>query len=188
MTVSRLWDFDGDKTGEVPGGFEVASGAWSVVEGKESGGKGNVVMQTHAGGGGEFNVLLSTKMQAKDVDLTVRMKAHQGKIDQGGGLVWRARDVKNYYVARYNPLEDNYRLYFVQNGRRAMIASADVHIDKKAWHTLRVTMKGAEITCYLDGKKELSARDMTFPQGGKVGLWTKADAVSWFDDLSLTGQ
>lgn len=188
LEAKRLWDFDHDQPGATPKTLDAASGTWSVVEGKDAGRDGLLVMQKRKGVEGQFNVLLSSRMQVQDVDLRVKMRRHAGKIDQGGGLVWRAKDVKNYYVARYNPLEDNYRLYFVQNGRRAMIASADVKVDKAAWHTLRVTMHGARITCYLDGTAQLKVRDRTFRGAGKVGLWTKADAVTWFDNLEVTGK
>ena len=124
---------------------------------------------------------------AKDVDLTVKVKAVEGVRDQGGGLVWRARDAKNYYLARYNPLEDNYRLYKVVGGKRTLIKNADItHTD--GWHTLRVTMTGDRIACYYDGKKYLEAKDATFPGAGKIGLWSKADAQSQFDDLTLVGR
>src|SRR6266567_2465356 len=78
---------------------------------------------------------------AKDVDVSVKMKAVAGETDQGGGLVWRARDAKNYYLARYNPLEDNYRLYKVVDGKRTLIQNADI-THSGGWHTLRVTMSG----------------------------------------------
>ena len=131
-----------------------------------------------------FNVTLISDTNAKDLDLTVRMKAIAGEHDQGGGLVWRAKDAKNYYLARYNPLEDNYRLYHVVEGKRTLIQNVDIpHSD--GWHTLRVTMTGDQIACYYDGKKYNEAKDSTFPAAGKIGLWSKADAQSQFDDLTL---
>jgi hypothetical protein len=115
------------------------------------------------------------------------MKAVAGEVDQGGGLVWRAKDAKNYYLARYNHLEDNYRLYKVVDGKRTLIQNADItHSD--GWHTLRVRMTGDQITCEYDGKTYLEAKDDTFPGPGKIGLWSKADAQSQFDDLSLKGR
>jgi hypothetical protein len=112
------------------------------------------------------------------------MKAVAGETDQGGGLVWRARDAKNYYLARYNPLEDNYRLYHVAGGKRTLIKNVDI-THSEGWHTLRVTMTGDQIACYYDGKRYLEAKDATFPGAGKIGLWSKADAQSQFDDLTL---
>jgi len=100
-----------------------------------------------------FNITLNGDTNAKDVDLSVRMKAVAGETDQGGGLISGAPGTrKNYYLVRYNPLEDNYRLYKVVDGKRILILNADItHSD--GWHTLRVTMTGDQITCYYDGKK-----------------------------------
>jgi hypothetical protein len=121
----------------------------------------------------------------QDVDLSVRIKAVAGELDQGGGVVWRARDKNNYYIARYNPLEDNFRVYKVEAGKRTQFASAKVPGDKK-WHTLRVTMAGPRVHCYLDGARYLDAEDSTFPAAGRIGLWSKADAQSYFDDVSVS--
>jgi hypothetical protein len=115
------------------------------------------------------------------------MKAIAGKEDQGGGLVWRAKDAKNYYVARYNPLEDNYRLYKVEKGKRTQLKSANIK-PREGWHTLRVSMKGNVIECYYDGQKFLEAEDGTFSDSGKIGLWTKSDAQTHFDGLTVKGQ
>jgi len=115
------------------------------------------------------------------------MKAVAGEIDQGGGIVWRAKDAKNYYLARYNPLEDNYRLYKVIDGKRTMFLNADIaHSD--GWHALRITMSGDQIVCYYDGKKYMEHKDDTLKEAGKIGLWSKADAQSQFDDLTLIGK
>ena len=125
--------------------------------------QGKALAQSAKNPNSVFNVTLISETNAKDVDLTVRMKAIAGEYDQGGGLVWRAKDAKNYYLARYNPLEDNYRLYHVVGGKRTMIQNMDIaHSD--GWHTLRVTMTGHQITCYYDGKKYLEAKDSTSPK------------------------
>jgi hypothetical protein len=110
----------------------------------------------------------------------------RGKTDQGGGLVWRYVDADNYYIARMNPLESNYRLYKVVNGKRTqLVTKEDLKVPVGQWHVLAVTMKGDQIECSLDGKKYLEAKDSTFPMAGKVGLWTKADAQTNFDDFSV---
>jgi hypothetical protein len=176
----RTWTFDDDETGAIAKGFTNEVGEWKV----ESSDSGKALAQLAKNPNSVFNVTLISDTNAKDVDLTVRMKANAGEHDQGGGLVWRAKDAKNYYLARYNPLEDNYRLYHVVNGKRTLIQNVDItHSD--GWHTLRVTMTGDQITCYYDGKKYLEARDSTLPDAGKIGLWSKADAQSHFDDLTL---
>lgn len=173
-------NFEGDKVGELPAGFTSEVGAWSVQI--DAGNK--VVAQQAKSDDRVFNVLLLTAPTARDLDLSVRMKAVAGKLDQGGGLVWRARDKNNYYVVRLNPLEDNFRLYKVEKGKRTMLKTADIKAST-GWHTLRVTMKGSHIECYYDGKKYLEADDTTFAEAGRIGLWSKADAQSYFDDLTM---
>jgi hypothetical protein len=102
-------------------------------------------------------------------------------------LVWRAMDSNNYYAAWYNPLEDNYRVYRVEQGRRIQLQNADIK-HSEGWHTLRVRMEGDHIQCYYDGGKYLDVKDSTFQAAGKIGLWTKADAQSHFDDLTMSGE
>ena len=174
------WTFDDDTPGQIAKGFTNEVGKWVVA----SSDRGNALAQTAKSGDAEFNVALATSTNAKDVDISVRLKAVAGDNDQGGGLVWRARDAKNYYIARYNHLEDNYRVYKVVDGKRSMFQSANIK-HNNAWHTLRVSMKGDHIECYYDGKKYLDVHDSTFTGAGKIGLWSKADAQSQFDDLTL---
>jgi hypothetical protein len=121
------------------------------------------------------------------LEVSVKMKALAGKEDQGGGLVWRVKDANNYYVVRHNPLEDNYRLYKVEQGKRSELQRADVK-SNGGWHTLRVTMEGDRIQCFYDGQKYLEVKDSTFPGPGEIGLWTKAEARSHFDDLKVIGK
>lgn len=173
--------FKGD-IGALPKDFSALSGAWQIV--KAEGGK-TVMQQTGEAGDAEFNVAVyDGGAFYGDVDLSVRVRSLSGREDQGGGLIWRYRDKDNYYIARFNPLEDNYRVYKVINGHRKMLKSAALHAPD-GWHSLRVTMKGDNIACYFDGKAYLQASDNSFPQAGKIGLWTKADAKTQFDDLTL---
>jgi hypothetical protein len=178
--VKRTWSFDDEATGRIAKGFTNEVGQWSVVASDS----GKALAQSAKNPNAVFNITLISDTNAKDVDLSVRMKAVAGETDQGGGLVWRAKDAKNYYLARYNPLEDNYRLYRVVGGKRTLIQNVDI-THSEGWHTLRVTMTGDQITCFYDGKKTLEAKDSTFPEAGKIGLWSKADAQSQFDDLTL---
>jgi hypothetical protein len=181
--AKRTWTFDDDATGRIAKGFTNEAGEWKVVASDS----GKALAQLASSPNSAFNVTLIEGTAAKDVDLTVKVKAVEGKNDQGGGLVWRAKDAKNYYIARFNHLEDNYRVYKVVDGKRSQpFQNADIkHHD--GWTTLRVTMKGDHIECYLDGKKYLDVHDSTFPGAGKIGLWSKADARSQFDGLTLEG-
>jgi len=182
-----VFNFDADKAGEAPKGWQAAVGTWKVAADETAPSKPNVLAQSAAGPNAQFNVALATDTSLKDLDLAVKMKAVSGEIDQGGGPVWRARDAKNYYVCRWNPLEDNFRLYKVVEGKRTQLANADLKAEP-GWRTIRVTMKGEQIECYLDGKKVVEAKDDTFKDAGKVGLWTKADAATHFDDLTVSGK
>ena len=183
----KIWNFDSDSTAVIAKGFTNDFGAWQVIADPLAPSKPNVLAQMAKSSSPEFNVTLITGTNYKDIDLTVRMKAVAGRIDQGGGLVWRAKDGKNYYIARYNPLEDNFRVYKVVDGKRTEFQSATIkHTD--GWHTLRVTMAADHIECHYDGKKYLDVKDSTFTNGGRIGLWTKADAQTHFDDLTVNGK
>ena len=95
-------------------------------------------------------------------------------------------DANNYYIARWNPLEDNFRVYKVEKGKRTQLDTADVKLPADRWHTLKIRQIGEVIECFLDGTPYLNAEDDTFPDAGKIGLWSKSDAVSHFDDVRVT--
>lgn len=183
----RSWNFDAEKTGAIASGFTIEVGDWTVVTDESAPSKPNVLAQSAKNERPVFNVTLASGTSYRNVDITVKLKSIAGEIDQGGGVVWRARDAKNYYFARYNPLEDNYRVYKVEEGRRTQLGTSDVK-RSEAWHTLTVTMTGERIECYYDGKKYLDVSDSTFKDAGKIGLWTKADAQTHFDDLTVSGR
>jgi hypothetical protein len=133
-------------------------------------------------------VALAAAAKLKDVDITLSLKPVKGIGDQGGGPIWRAVDAKNYYVARWNPLEENYRFYKVIDGKRVQLATADVKGKPAGWHTMRITMQGDTVTCWLDGGQVLTAKDTTLAAAGMFGLWTKGDAATNFDALVVTGK
>lgn len=182
--AKKTWTFEDDAPGAAPKGFSPAVGEWTVVT--TDGGK--VLAQSAKNANSMFNVVLVDHTQAKDVDISVKVRALAGELDQGGGLVWRAKDAKNYYVVRFNHREDNFRVYKVVGGVRSQpFQNADVkHHD--GWTVVRVTMKGDHIQCYIDGNKYLDVYDATFQDAGKIGVWSKSDARSQFDDLTLSGE
>ena len=173
--------FDDEKSGEVARGFTSEVGRWVVVDLPEG---GKAFAQTAKSPGAVFNVALRTGSRARNVEMSVRLRAVAGKEDQGGGVIWRAKDAKNYYIARFNPLEDNFRVYKVVDGKRTQFQNADVKLPG-GWHTLKVRMIDDHITCDLDGKTLLDVKDATFADAGMVGLWSKADAQTQFDDLTV---
>ncbi len=180
--TARVWHFEAGPA--LPKDLAPASGAWAVAKGEGAPSAPWVLAQTATNPEAAFNVALIGGATYRDLDVSVHLRARHGKVDQGGGLVWRAKDGRNYYIARYNPLEDNLRVYTVTDGRRRQLASAEVRLDRAAWHVLRVQMSGDHITCALDGRALLSLHDPTFAEPGRIGLWTKADAQTWFDDLT----
>lgn len=180
------WTFEDSEVGKAPSGWSTPVGTWQVETVANAPSGSRVLAQVAASASPVFNVALIDESEHADVDIRVRLRARKGRIDQGGGVVWRATDASNYYIARYNPLEDNYRVYFVKDGRRRQLASADVKLDHKAWHLLRVKMVGDHIECFLNDDKHLDVRDGTFTSSGKIGLWTKADAETEFDDVSFS--
>lgn len=171
------------KTGQGPGSV------WKVVEDATAPGGPKVLAQTSAEGPNPlFNLCVADAPSLKDLDLSVAYKAMAGKIDQGGGPMWRYQDANNYYIVRMNPLEDNLRLYKVVGGKRVQLGSVDAKAPAGEWHTIRVVQKGDHIGCYLNGKLLLEKDDSTFQQPGKIGLWTKADAQTRFSEIKVSGR
>ena len=186
--AKNTWTFDNDKPGQIASDFSNELGDWKVVADVSAPSKPNVLSQMAKSSASMFNLALLRDLRFKDMDVSVKMKAMAGKSDQGGGLVWRAKDAANYYVVRYNPLEDNFRLYRVVNGTRSAPLQDITIKHADGWHELRVIMSGDRIECYYDGKKYMDVRDTTFKEAGKIGLWTKADAQTQFDDLTVSGK
>ena len=186
------WSFEDATTGKLPHGWSAhrtgfgAGNVWKVAEDPRANSGRHVLAQTSSDGPRPlFNVCVCDESNFKDLDLSLVVKAVQGEIDRGGGPVWRFRDANNYYVCRWNPLEDNFRLYRVVGGKRTQLATVDLKVAADQWHIIRVVHSGSHIRCYLDGKLHLDVKDETFVQAGKVGLWSKADAVTYFDDMTV---
>jgi hypothetical protein len=180
--------------GKLPAGWRVAKtgpgegSIWEVTADATAPSKAGVVLtQTAAGPKPLYNLCVADTPAPKDLELTVSFKALSGEIDQGGGLIWRYKDADNYYIARMNPLEDNFRVYTVVAGKRTQLATQEgLNVPAGEWHTITIRHVGKHITCSLDGVKHLDVTDGTFPGAGKVGLWTKADAKTSFDGLRVS--
>ncbi len=191
-----LFKFAKGDLGKVPAGWKAdktgkgEGSVWKVVEDDTAPSKsGFALAQTAEGPSSLFNVCVADDTKYKDVELSVAFKAIAGKKDQGGGFVWRYQDNNNYYICRMNPLEDNYRVYKVVDGKRsAEFQDETVKVPLNEWHTLKVKMEGNHIECFLDGKKYLDVKDDSIKDAGKVGLWTKADAQTRFDDFKVSGK
>ena len=187
-----IFNFEKDAVGQPPAGFtsyvsgEGPAGKWLVQEMAAAPSGKQVVVQTEANDtDNRFPVLMAEGPEFADVDVSVKGKAISGQVDQAIGLVFRFGDPQSYYVVRANALENNFRLYKMVNGHRKQFAGADVKVTPNQWHTLRVVARGDHIICYFDGQKLIDARDAIYAKG-KVGLWTKADSVTAFADLTVS--
>jgi hypothetical protein len=155
---------------------------WAVVPDPSAPSKPNVLRQS---GSGTFPWCVLPKTAVENGFVEVRLKAISGKEDQAGGVVWRWKDGNNYYVARANALENNVSLYYTENGRRITIKYVDAPVAKNAWHTLRVDFSAKRIKVTLNGKTYIEVDDEHIRGAGAVGLWTKADSVTAFDDFTF---
>jgi hypothetical protein len=188
--------FDKKDLGKVPTGWKAdktgkgEGSVWKVVEDKSAPSKnGYVLAQTAESPSALFNICVADDPELKDVEAMVAFKANKGKNDQGGGFVWRYQDANNYYICRMNPLEDNYRVYKVVAGKRVQLETKEqLTVKANEWHKLKVKMEGNHIECFLDGEKMLDIKDDAFQKAGKVGLWTKSDAQTSFDDFRVKGK
>ena len=135
-----------------------------------------------------FPICIYERVRARDVDVSVRFKPVAGKVDQAGGLIVRVSDKDNYYVVRANALEDNVRLYHVIGGRRSQFAGANTKVRSGDWQTLRLRVEGARFQVHFEGKMLFEASDSRLAGASRIGLWTKADSVTAFDDLAVTPQ
>ena len=192
MTASAATDnFDDAKPGLLPTtwdgkwtGTQTGDGAakWSIQKDDTAPSKPHVLAQR---GEADYPVALKNDTKLKDGFVEVKFKPVAGKEDQAGGVVWRARDANNYYVARANALEDNVTIYHTIEGRRVAFKSVETKVAPGVWHTLRVDFKGNQFVVTFDGQKVIEASDESFKDAGKVGVWTKADSVTLFDDFSF---
>lgn len=194
--------FDDQRAGEAPLGFTCdrtgrgRGGVWLIVRDDTAPSPPYVLAQTDADATGyRFPVCVLDAISAKNVDLSVRFKPVKGSGDQAAGLVWRYRDKDNYYVLRTNALEDNVVLYKVENGKRTDLKpkgaglfayGKKAKVPSGAWGELRVVAKGDLFEAYVGGQKLFEVQDLTFTELGKVGVWTKADSITYFDDFRVT--
>ena len=184
------YNFDQDTAGQLPAKFHVAltgggpTPVWVVQADPTAPSKPNVLAQTSADKTGyRFPLTIGDEGSFRNLVLSVKFKAVSGDEDRAAGLVFRLKDANNYYVVRANALEDNYNFYHVVNGKRSEVKGAHVKVASGEWHEMKVEAAGNKFTCYYDGEKKIEDTDSTFKDAGKIGLWTKADSVTYFDDL-----
>jgi hypothetical protein len=185
------WDFESDSAGKPPAGFNFArtgsgrTGRWLVQAEKDAPSGTKILAQLDTDATSyRFPVAVADSVSLVNLRLSVRCKAVSGKVDQACGLVFRYRDEENYYIVRSNALENNVRLYYVRDGKRQQFAGWDGPVLAGAWNTLAVEAQRERIRIYWNSTMVVDVRDQTFKESGRVGLWTKADSVTYFDDLA----
>lgn len=178
--------FDADAVGAAPAGWLCGSTGggsprWTVEADANAASPPNVLKQS---GSGPFPWCVKQGASLADGAVEVKFKSLSGREDQAGGVVWRWKDGDNYYVARANALENNVSLYYTEGGRRRTIKYVDAPVPANVWHTLRAEFKASHIRILLDGKAYIELDDSHIAGPGAVGVWTKADSVTVFDDFS----
>lgn len=186
VSMAENINFDQDPVGTLPSGWIAGvtghgTPKWTVEADATAPSSPHVLKQS---GSGTFPWCVKRDSSLTDGSVEVKFKAISGREDEAGGVVWRWKDGDNYYVARANALEDNVSLYYTQNGRRNTIKYVNAPVSKNQWHTLRVEFAGKRIRVALDGKVYIEVDDDHIHGAGAVGVWTKADSVTSFDDFS----
>jgi hypothetical protein len=198
ITAQTKINFNQEQAGAPPKNFTTAltgqgtPGVWIVIA--DSAEQGRVLAQTEADATGyRFPVCVYDKITTKNADIRVKFKTVSGEKDQVAGLLWRYRDKDNYYLVRANALEHNVVLYKMEKGKRISLPpkgdgnayGKKVKVPSGQWNTLRVVAADNLFTVYLNEAKLFDVEDATFRAAGKIGIWTKADSVTYFDDLEV---
>jgi hypothetical protein len=187
-------NFDDATPGAAPPGWTATKtgkgeAKWTIEKDDTTPSKPNVLKQS---GEATYPVVLKDDTSLKDGFVEVKLKPVSGKEDQAGGVIWRAKDADNYYICRANALEENVVLYKTENGKRKSLDivgrkggyGVETKVASQQWHTLRVEFAGSRFKVLFNGNHLFDVEDKSFADGGKVGLWTKADSVTLFDDFS----
>lgn len=185
--MAETINFDNDKTGGLPASWKSGvtgkgSPRWTVEADASAPSKPHVLKQS---GRGTFPWCVKDGVSLKDGFVEVKFKPLSGKEDQAGGVMWRWKDGDNYYVARANALENNVSLYYTENGSRKTLKYVDAPVPAGLWHALRVEFTGKKIKVTLNGKTYIEYEDGHIPGPGAVGVWTKADSITAFDDFAF---
>ncbi len=198
-----FYNFDSDAADQMPARFRGAltgggsMGEWKIIRDESAPSPAQVLAQLSTDGTSyRFPLAVLDEGSFKDLDMSVRFKPVSGGEDQAAGIVWRYRDQENYYIVRANALENNVVLYKVENGKRADLPlkgegrtyGKKASVPSQQWSALKVAVRGGLFEVFLNDEKLYEVEDDTFKEAGKVGLWTKADSVTHFDDLRVTAK
>jgi hypothetical protein len=199
----RVIDFDHERIGSLPSEWEstmTKSGGpprWEILEDRTAPSKPNVFAQLSTDRtAGRFPLAVLRGVTIRDGEVSVQFKPVAGEVDQAAGLVWRYSDRNNYYIVRANGLENNVVLYKVENGERTSLAPRGLpsrsygvkhSVSKMVWSELKVAFTDTMATVYFNSDRLFDVQDTTFRNPGRIGLWTKADSVIWFDNFTFSG-
>lgn len=186
-------NFDSAPVGKMPPGWTVtmtnrgSAPQWQVLKDQSAPTQPYVLAQTSADpNANRCPLAIFDSVSLKNGDVSVRIKPVSGHEDRSGGVVWRYRDANNYYLVRANALTHDVAIYKVENGQRTKISSQVRHdIPSNAWSILKVSVRGDRFQIYVNHRRILQSQDRTFTGAGKVGLWTLADSVTYFDDFRV---
>jgi len=184
--VAANINFDDLKSGSAPAGWNLTKTGkgepkWTVEQDSSAPSKPNVLKQS---GEATYPLAIKEESNLKDGFVEVKFKPISGEEDQAGGIIWRCKDADNYYICRANALENNVRIYHFVKGKRTQFKGVNLPVAANQWHTLRVDFSGKRFAVIFNGKELFTAEDETISDAGKVGLWTKADSVTLFDDFA----
>lgn len=187
LSAAETVKFDDATPGQTPAGWTATqtgrgTAKWTVEKNDTAPSKPNVLKQS---GEAAYPLAIKEGSNLKDGFVEVKFKPVSGEEDQAGGVIWRCTDADNYYIARANSLEGNVRIYHFVKGKRTQFKGVNLPVASNQWHTLRATFAGNQFAVIFNGKELFTAEDDTISTAGKVGLWTKADSVTLFDDFSF---
>jgi hypothetical protein len=202
-SAPRVIDFDHEQVGSMPAEWESAvtragaSSRWEILKDPGAPSQPNVLAQVSTDRtAGRFPLAVLRNVAIRDGEISVRFKPVSGEVDQAAGIVWRYSDPNNYYIVRANALENNVVLYKVQNGERTSLAPRGLPsrsygvkhtVPKMAWSELKVSFADTLATVYFNNERLFEVSDGTFLRPGRIGLWTKADSVTRFDNFRFSG-
>lgn len=178
------WKFQSDPSGGPPAGAEVFEGTWIVRHEADAPSSSNVLCQTASS---RFPALALSEKIYGDVVVTTRFKSISGRVDQAAGIIFRVQDKDNYYILRANALEDNVNLYIYASGKRSSLKGSSVKVASNQWQTLRIEAIGNHFRGFLNDQLVVEATDDNYI-AGRVGLWTKADSVTCFDEVKVVAK
>jgi hypothetical protein len=202
VVVAEVIDFESADLGSVPAGWSVSMTSeggpprWEIQSDATAAGGPNVLAQLSTDRtSGRFPLAIYEGARLTDGAISVKFKPISGRVDQAAGLVWRYADENNYYIVRANALENNVVLYKVEDGKRITLApvgqegdyGVEHTVPAQRWSTLGVAFSGSKFSVLFDGVELFQVEDSTFPDAGRVGVWTKADSVVQFDHFEVSG-